>query len=169
MISNTEQCQQLIAGIEAIKPDCLIHIPDSTVAPVLEHFMKHPSIRSFSVAREEEAVGIAAGLELAGKRCVLLIQDTGLGNSLTALTTFTAAYRVPALLVVVRRGGIGEINAAVNDYSEHVPEMLKAMGLKAVTLDWRVPAQEWAAAIQGAYQYAHTAHGPVVVLVNLKG
>ncbi|MBI4337862.1 MAG: thiamine pyrophosphate-binding protein [Chloroflexi bacterium] len=163
------RCAAIIQGIEAIAPDVLIHIPDSTVAPVLDHFARHPTIRAFSVSREEEAVGMAAGLELAGVRCVLLVQDTGLGNSLTALTTFNLAYRVPTLLIVVRRGGVGEINSAVNEYSEHVPQVLQAAGIKGFTLDWRVPAERWAPAIQGAFQYAHTSHGPVAVLVDLKG
>ena len=73
---------------------------------------------AFPVAREEEGVDIASGLAMAGKKGVLFCQDVGLGNSMVALTTFVMAYHVPILVLAIRRGGFGEFNAAVHNYSD---------------------------------------------------
>ena len=163
-----QACQALIQAIEDIDAQFLIHVPDSTVAPVIAYFFNHSIIRTFAVAREEEAVGIAAGLQMAGKKAVILIQDTGLGNSLTALTTFSAAYRVSTFLVVARRGGLGEINSAVHHFSDGVSDMLEALGFRPFALDRRTPLELWASTVVGAYNHCLVAHRPVIVLVDLK-
>ena len=62
--------------------------------------------------REEEAFGIAAGLYLGGKRPTVMLQSSGLGNSLNALTSLLIPYRIPVLIVVSMRGDAGEWNAA---------------------------------------------------------
>lgn len=88
-------------------------IPCSTVASIIEHFEQSEQLVSFPVSREEDGVGIAAGISLGGKTPILLIQDTGIGNSILAITTFVQAYHVPMLILVTRRGGFAEINSAV--------------------------------------------------------
>ena len=101
-------------------------------------------MQCFSVAREEEGIGIAAGLAMGGKKGVLFYQDVGLGNSMVALTTFALAYHMPMLILAIRRGGFGEFNAAVHTYSEHAIKMVESMNLKSFVLDYRVPVEEWA-------------------------
>ena len=57
-----------------------------------------------TIAREDNAVGIAAGAALAGGRPVVLMQNSGLGQSVNALASLVVPYRVPMLLVVSMRG-----------------------------------------------------------------
>ena len=158
----------VIAGLEAIPVDHLIHIPDSFGAPVVAHFDAAPGVRCFPVAREEEGVGILAGLSMTGRKGVMFIQDVGLGNSMVALTTFAMAYHMPMLILAIRRGGFGEFNAAVHNYSETAPEMVAATKIKASTLDYRVPLPQWPGVIKSAYDYAQMTRRPIVVFLNLK-
>ena len=90
-----EACAAVIEGLEAIGIEFFLHVPDSFGAPVIAHFENSPSVRSFPVAREEEGIGIASGLAMTGKKGVLFYQDTGLGNSIGALTTYAMAYHMP--------------------------------------------------------------------------
>ena len=62
--------------------------------------------------REEEAFGIAAGLYLGGARPTVMLQSSGLGNSLNALTSLLLPYQIPVLIVISMRGDAGEWNAA---------------------------------------------------------
>ena len=163
-----DACNAVIAGLEAIGVEFFIHIPDSFGAPVITHFEQAPKVKSFSVAREEEAIGIASGLALTGKRGALFCQDVGLGNSMVALTTFATAYHVPLLVLAIRRGGFGEFNAAVHTFAETAVEMVESMKIKASVLDYRVPFADWTKAIRQAYDYAHMTHRPIVIFVNLK-
>jgi sulfopyruvate decarboxylase subunit alpha len=162
-------CQEIIKGIEQIHPDHFIFIPCSTVGPIIEHFEESDQVHSFPVSREEDGFGIAAGISLAGKTPVVLIQDTGIGNSILALTSFVQAYHVPLLILVTRRGGFGEINSAVNLFSEPLPRILDDAALKTFKLDYRVPLGEWSVAIKDAQKYARDTHRPIIVMFNIKG
>ena len=63
-----DACAAVVEGLEAIGLDYFIHVPDSFGAPVISHFEDSLHVRSFPVAREEEGIGIASGLAMAGKR-----------------------------------------------------------------------------------------------------
>jgi sulfopyruvate decarboxylase subunit alpha len=162
-------CKEIIKGIEQIKPDHFIFIPCSTIDPVIQHFEDSEQVHAFPVSREEDGIGIAAGINLAGKKSVVLIQDTGIGNSILALTTFVQAYHVPMLILVTRRGGFGEINSAVNLFSEPLPRILDDAALKTFKLDYRLPLPEWSVAIKDAEKYARDTHRPIIVMFNIKG
>ena len=163
-----EACAAVIEGLEAIGIEFFIHLPDSFGAPVIAHFENDPRVKSFPVAREEEGIGIASGLALTGRTGVLFYQDTGLGNSMGALTTYAMAYHAPMLVMAVRRGGFGEYNAANFNFAETAVEMVEAMRIKAFVLDYRVPLESWPGAISKAYDYAHMTHRPIVMFLNLK-
>ncbi len=163
-----ESCAAVIEGLEAIGIEFFIHLPDSFGAPVISHFSKAPEVRDFPVAREEEGIGIASGLAMTGKKGVLFYQDTGLGNSIGALTTYAMAYHAPMLILAVRRGGFGEYNSANFQFAETAVDMVESMRIKSFVLDYRVPLAQWPRAIQQAYEYAHMTHRPIVVFLNLK-
>jgi sulfopyruvate decarboxylase subunit alpha len=163
----------VIAGIEAVDPDHVLHLASSTLKTVLAHFIDGPGARPgrrvFAMPREEEGVAIAAGLELAGARPVLIFQDNGIGNLLTALLTLCQPYHLPLLAVVTRRGGLGEYNSMIHAISERAEALLDAAGVRWFQLDGRTPVERWAAEIERAWAFARATHRPVFVLVNLMG
>jgi sulfopyruvate decarboxylase TPP-binding subunit len=165
--------QAIIEGIEAIDPDHVLHLASSTLAIVLAHFIDgpgaHPGRRVFAMPREEEGVAIAAGLELAGARPVLIFQDNGIGNLLTSLLTLPQPYHLPLLAVVSRRGGLGEYNSMIHTISERSEALLDAAGVRWFQLDARIPLARWATEIQRAWMFARATHRPVFMLVNLMG
>lgn len=123
--------------------------------------------RAFPATREEEAVGIASGLVLAGRRVVLVVQDNGIGNALTALTTFPQAYHIPLVMIVSRRGGLAEYNSMIHTFCEHVEAVSDAAQIRSFHLDGTVPLDEWSRRIVDAYEFAQITHRPVLVYVNL--
>ena len=163
-----EACAAVIEGLEAIGVEFFLHVPDSFGAPVIAHFENSPTVRAFPVAREEEGIGIASGLAMTGKKSVLFYQDTGLGNSIGALTTYAMAYHTPILVLAIRRGGFGESNSANFQFAETAVDMVESMRIKAFVLDYRVPLDAWPRAIQQAFDYAHMTHRPILVFLNLK-
>ncbi|MFD0745287.1 hypothetical protein ACFQ1L_28395 [Phytohabitans flavus] len=108
---HAARSQAVIDGIESIAPDFVAHLASSTLGVVLDHFISGPGARVgrtvFAMPREEEGVAITSGLELAGRRPVMVFQDNGVGNLLTVLLTFPQPYHVPLYGVVARRGGLG--------------------------------------------------------------
>jgi sulfopyruvate decarboxylase TPP-binding subunit len=159
----------IIAGLEAIQPRYVLMLPSGTLRSILGHFLQAPDVETFPVPREEEGIGILSGLVLAGQRAVMLIQDNGIGNLITALATFPQAYHVPMLIVVSRRGGLGEPNSIIHMVSARVEALLEAAGFRYFQLDGRTPIEAWPSTVVRAHEYAQTTHRPIFLLVNLLG
>ena len=81
-------------------------VPCAMLTGVLK-LLQNAAVLHIPVTREEEGVGIAAGASLGGKRPALLMQNSGLGNSLNALLSLTKLYRLPLPLVISHRGRKG--------------------------------------------------------------
>jgi len=123
------------AGVQAAGCRDVVYVPDNPLSHVLRVFgAQHPDIRLILATREEEAFGIAAGLCLGGRRPVVLLQSSGLGNSLNALTSLLIPYQIPVLIVVSMRGDEGEWNPAQMPMGRAVRDILTAVGIHHVTI-----------------------------------
>jgi sulfopyruvate decarboxylase subunit alpha len=61
-----------------------------------------------SATREDCAVGMAAGAWFAGRKAVVMMQNSGLGVSINALASLNEIYEIPCLVVVSWRGQGGK-------------------------------------------------------------
>lgn len=169
---SDERSAAVIAGVEAIDPRWILHLPSSTLKTIVGHFLAkdgQDGFRIVPIPREEEGIGILSGLAITGTNAVMIIQDNGIGNLLTALNTFPAPYHLPLLIVVARRGGLGEYNSMIHNISERSEAILDAAGVRWFQLDSRTPIADWTDTIVRAHKFAHTTHRPIFVLVNLMG
>ncbi|MBI3073345.1 MAG: sulfopyruvate decarboxylase subunit alpha [Deltaproteobacteria bacterium] len=64
--------------------------------------------------REDSALGMAAGAYLAGKKAMVLMQNSGLGVSVNAVVSLNAIYKIPCVMVISWRGYQGK------DAPEHI-------------------------------------------------
>lgn len=109
-----ERSAAVIAAIETIGPRWILHLPSSTLKAVVGHFLArdgHDGFRIGPIPREEERTGLLSGLALSGTPALMIIQDNGIGNLLTALNTFPLPSHLSLLVLVARRGGLGEYNS----------------------------------------------------------
>lgn len=84
------------AGIEYV-----ISVPDLTTSEgVLRPLAKDAQLKLVRVCREEEAIGICAGLLAGGKRAAILIQYTGFMASMNAIRAIAMEYRQPICMLV---------------------------------------------------------------------
>lgn len=157
-----------VAGaLERCELDLLAYLPSNSIAGIIDRLRGGDKPRAFPVAREEEAVGIVGGANLAGRRGAILMQDNGFGNALTALTTWAVAYHVPLPIIANTRGGLGEYNSMIHTFSEHAPQLLRDVNIPVHTLDRRSSADDWAMVVTETVKHAWMTTRPVVVLMNL--
>ncbi|MDP6505774.1 MAG: thiamine pyrophosphate-binding protein [Planctomycetota bacterium] len=91
--------------------------------------LPEPEIRYVPAVREDLALGVASGGYFAGKRSGILIQNSGLGNIVNGLTSYSLMYEVPILMFITWRGYQGK------DAPEHIlmgDKMLDFLGLMGV-------------------------------------
>jgi len=94
--------------------DFFTGVPCSMISSLIATLEAHPRLPYIPAVREDVAVGMAAGAWLAGRRPMVLMQNSGLGTSLNALVSLSLMYRLPALLLVTWRGHDGK------DAPEHI-------------------------------------------------
>jgi phosphonopyruvate decarboxylase len=66
-----------------------------------------PALTYIGAANEGDALAIATGAEIGGKRAITMMQNSGLGNAVSPLTSLNAIFRIPTLLIVTLRGEPG--------------------------------------------------------------
>lgn len=79
-------------------------VPCSYLKAFINCAIDSPRIRYIAATNEGDAVAIASGLELAGKRSIVMLQNSGLGNAVNPLTSLNAVFKIPILLIITWRG-----------------------------------------------------------------
>ena len=131
------------AGIHAAGSRDVVYVPDNPLSHVLRELeARFRDVRLLLATREEEAFGIAAGLYLGGRKPTVILQSSGLGNSLNALTSLLLPYQIPALVVVSMRGDAGEWNAAQVPMGRAVRSIFDAIGVPHATVASASEAEE---------------------------
>lgn len=124
------------AGVHAAGSRDVVYVPDNPLSHVLRVLdAEYPDIRLLLATREEEAFGIAAGLYLGGRKPTVMLQSSGLGNSLNALTSLLLPYQIPVLMVVSMRGDVSEWNAAQVPMGRAVRAIFDAIGIPHSTVE----------------------------------
>lgn len=118
------------AGLYAAGSRHVVCVPDTPLSRVIEALgREYPDVATTTATREEEAFGIAAGLYLGGIRPTVMLQSSGFGNSLNAITSLLVACEIPALVLVSLRGDADEWNAAQVPMGRAVAPICEALGL----------------------------------------
>ena len=87
------------------------------------------SFHVVDLAREEDGVGICAGAYLVGKKPLLSIQSSGIGNMLNALMSLSILYNLPLPILASWRGVENESICAQIPFNQPLPEMLDVYGI----------------------------------------
>ena len=96
--------RRIVAGLEAAGVTLAASVPDTWIGRLMETVRGSTKIRAVDAAREEEAVAIACGANLAGGRGAVLIQNAGLFNCGGVLAGLVDLYRIPCFFIVSYRG-----------------------------------------------------------------
>jgi sulfopyruvate decarboxylase subunit alpha len=113
-----------------------VYVPDNPLSHVFKILdAQYRDVTTTIATREEEAFGIAAGLYLGGARPTVMLQSSGLGNSLNALASLLVPYQIPVLVLVSMRGDPGEWNAAQVPMGRAVVPACEAIGISVATAE----------------------------------
>src|SRR6185436_19935837 len=143
MIVEPQWASGVCEGLHAAGSRHVVYVPDNPLSHVLRILReRYSDITTTLATREEEAFGIAAGLYLGGARPTVMLQSSGLGNSLNALTSLLVPYRIPALIVISMRGDAGEWNEAQVPMGSAVRAICDAIGIPHATAETPASASE---------------------------
>jgi sulfopyruvate decarboxylase alpha subunit len=110
------------------------YVPDSGHADLIELAHADPGVIAIPLTTEEEGVGVVAGADLGGARGVLLMQSSGVGNTINTLSLIQHCA-FPFLTLVTLRGDFGEQNPWQYAMGQAAEPVLQAMGLITLRVD----------------------------------
>jgi sulfopyruvate decarboxylase alpha subunit len=153
----------VVGALKASGVRYVTHVPDTPLGHLLALMEPDPAFDVTAATREEEAVGIAAGIAFGGGRAAAMMQTSGLGNALNALASLAVPYQVPLLLLISQRGEAGEWNVVQVPGGRLVGPALDVLGIQHFTLD-REPDVE--RAVRGAADLAFGTRSPTALILS---
>jgi sulfopyruvate decarboxylase subunit alpha len=92
---------KILAAIKQSGVEFVLAVPDIVTSKgLLFPIAADKDLRLVRVCKEDECVGIAAGLTYSNKRALILIQYTGFLDSLNAIRAVAVEYKQPIVMMV---------------------------------------------------------------------
>ena len=110
------------------------YVPDAGHKRLIEICHADKNMAVVPLTTEEEGVGLAAGAWLGGERAALLMQSSGVGNCVNALT-LAENCGFPLLMLVTMRGEKGELNPWQIPMGRATPKTLRLGGVRIFRLE----------------------------------
>lgn len=81
--------------------------PCSYLKPFINYVIDTDGFDFIDSVNEGDAIAIAAGATIGGKRAVVMFQNSGLGNAVNPLTSLTYTFNIPVMVITTLRGEPG--------------------------------------------------------------
>ena len=144
--------------------DLVAHVPDAGHTPLINSCEAQADIDVVTLTTEEEGVGLLCGAWAGGRKGVLLMQSSGVGNCINALA-LPNICRIPFVTIVSMRGEWGEFIPWQVPMGRAVPAVLEAMEVQLFRADRR---EEVGATVDAAVKFAFNTRRSVAVLLSQK-
>jgi phosphonopyruvate decarboxylase len=108
------EAQDFIEAARSRRIEWYAGVPCSFLTPLINYVINDERLTYISSANEGDAVATAAGAVIGGHRAAVMIQNSGLGNAVSPLTSLSHVFRTPLLLICTHRGAPG-----VKDEPQH--------------------------------------------------
>lgn len=125
-----DSSEAIYDGLKDCEIDFIVSVPCVNLSKLLNMIDEDDEIIHVPVTREEEGIGICAGAYLGGKKPAILMQNSGLGNSINALKSLSELYEFPLLMIMSHRGTEGENICGQVPMGQSTPRILNAMDFK---------------------------------------
>jgi sulfopyruvate decarboxylase subunit alpha len=155
---------RLVDELHEAGVDFVASLPDSRIAPLIEALEADGRFRHVALSREDEGVGVCAGAWFGGATPCLLIQNSGLLESVNDLVTLSIFSQVPLLLVVAYRGYLGEAHWYHGPVGRVTEGVLDALSIPYAVAD---DPDTVGTTLARARLLAETSSHPVCVLLTL--
>jgi len=156
--------QAVYDGMKRAGIDFVVSVPCVNLQGLFDLIEKDPEIIHVPVTREEEGVGISAGAYMGGKKPALMMQNSGLGNSINALASLDLLYGIPLLMIISHRGGKGETISGQIPMGKLTPRLLDAMEIPR----FAPHLSEAEKIVAWAWQAAQEKGRPTAVLLDIE-
>ena len=122
-----EISQQIISNLKKGGADFFLSVPCKLLANMITILEADNDIYYSAIPREEEGMGICAGAYLGNKLPCIMMQNTGLGNSVNSIVSLLQLYQMPVVFLISYRGTPGEPVGAQGGMAKVTEEILQTL------------------------------------------
>ncbi|MEM7749511.1 MAG: phosphonopyruvate decarboxylase [Pseudomonadota bacterium] len=109
-------------------------VPDGGLTKLLNMINDDQSMKLITLTTEEEGMGIVTGQWLGGKKAMIAMQSSGVGNCINALG-YPSILKAPCLMLVTMRGMWGEFNPWQVQMGMGTKPALEAVGVRCFPVE----------------------------------
>jgi phosphonopyruvate decarboxylase len=125
---NVIEASQFVEPAKQMGFDFWAGVPCSFLTPFINYTIGEVDLTYISSANEGDAVATASGAALGGHRAVAMMQNSGLGNAVSPLTSLNYVFRIPILLIITLRGEPGKADEPQHELMGQItPQLLETM------------------------------------------
>jgi phosphonopyruvate decarboxylase len=140
--------------------------PCSYLKPFINYVIDADGFDFYDSVNEGDAVAIAAGATVAGKRAVVMFQNSGLGNAVNPLTSLTYTFHLPVMVITTLRG---EPGGPADEPQHELMGQITISMLETMKMKWAYFPQteaEVALALKMADDYMKSTSQPFVFVMR---
>jgi sulfopyruvate decarboxylase alpha subunit len=139
-------------------------VPDAGHANLIHLCESEKKMSVIRLTSEEQGVALLGGACLGGKKGVLLMQSSGVGNCINMLSLSTSC-QFPLLILVTMRGDHAEFNPSQVPMGDATETVLAAMGVLVRRADTH---EDVVQEVSGALRMTYNTFRPMAVLIGQK-
>jgi sulfopyruvate decarboxylase subunit beta len=151
--------KEIIASVKKAGVEFIVSVPDIVTSDgLLWPISKDPDFRLIRICKEDEGVSICAAMSYSNTRALLLMQQTGLMDSLNAIRAIGMDYQLPVCMMVGLQGKEPHLKPAQSAaYGVRIIEpILDAMDIPHRLIEEPADVAHIAADIEQAYHTSST-------------
>jgi len=139
-------------------------VPDAGHADLIRLCESDKKMSVIRLTSEEQGVSLLGGAWLGGKKGVLLMQSSGVGNCINMLSLSTSC-QFPLLILVTMRGDHAEFNPSQVPMGDATETVFAAMGVLVRRADTH---EDVVQEVSGALRMTYNTFRPMAVLIGQK-
>lgn len=163
MTVSRDNSKAVYQGIKDAGIRFITALPETWLVYLLQMADEDPDMRLIEVAKEEEAVGIAAGAHFAGEPHLLLMQNHGFLAAINGVVSLAMLYRVPLCMLIAQRGHWGEPYPWHTQGGIVTEPVLRALG---IPFEYARDPAKVGKQIREAYTFSQSSLSPVALLLT---
>ena len=154
--------QRIISNLKQGGADFFLSVPCKLLANMITILQNDKDVYYSGIPREEEGMGICAGAYLGKKLPCIMMQNTGIGNSINSIVSLLQLYQIPVIFLISYRGTPGEPVGAQSGMASITEEILDTLRIPMLHCNEEKDLEK----ISTFTNHAKVIESPVAILCN---
>ena len=159
-VANSQLVYDAVKGVGVRMVSAL---PETWLVHLIRMADEDPDMTLVRLAKEEEGVGVSAGAHFAGMKSAMLMQNHGFLQAINGIVGVSLLYKIPLLMLITDRGGLGEKDPWQTEGGKHTRPVLDALQISREDL---TRPDEVEPKVAKAMTLAQSSLSPVALLLS---